>query len=136
MPGFFSIEMAKLVGQQGKVIAVDLQDKMLGHVKRKAAQHGVTGQMELHQCSQDRINLNRKADFILAYYMVHETPSITSFFSEVAGMLKKGGQILVVEPWFHVSKAMFAATVKKGESAGLAVVGFPRGKGGRSVLFG
>jgi hypothetical protein len=92
--------------------------------------------MEFHQCPQDRIDLNRKADFILAYYMVHETPSITNFFSEVASMLKKGGQILVVEPWFHVNKPMFADTLKKAEAAGLAKVDFPKGKGGRSVLLG
>jgi ubiquinone/menaquinone biosynthesis C-methylase UbiE len=134
-PGFFCIEMARLAGPQGTTIAVDLQEKMLGHVKRKAAKNGMTGRMEFHQCEADRIGLNIKADFILAYYMVHETPSIASFFKEIAGMLKKGGQVLVVEPRFHVNKAMFAETLEEGERAGLETVDFPKGKGGRSVLF-
>lgn len=134
-PGFFSIEMAGLVGSQGKVIAVDLQEKMLGHVKRKAAKHGVTGRVEFHQCEADRIGLNLKADFILAFYMVHETSSPLNFFKEAAGMLKPKGQLLVVEPWFHVSRGMFAQTVEQGEKAGLKLVEFPKWKGGRSVLF-
>jgi len=135
-PGFFSIEMAKMVGPQGKVIAVDLQEKMLGHVKRKALKNDMTGRMEFHQCPQDRIGLNVKADFILAYYMVHETPSIASFFKETAAMLKDGGRMLVVEPRMHVNKAMFGETLEEGEKAGLKVDGFPKHKGGRSVLFG
>jgi len=135
-PGFFSIEMAKMVGLQGKVIAVDLQEKMIAHVKRKAAKHGVNNRMDFHQCAADRIGLQRKADFILAYYMVHETPSIENFFKEVSGMLKAEGQILVVEPRFHVNKAMFAETLDEAEKAGLNVVDFPKNKGGRSVLFG
>ena len=127
--------MAKMVGLQGKVIAVDLQEKMLGHVKRKAAKNGMTGRMEFHQCEGHRIGLNIKADFILAYYMVHETPSIANFFKEIATMLKKGGQVLVVEPRFHVNKAMFTETLEEGEKAGLTAVDLPKGKGGRSVLF-
>ena len=134
-PGFFSIEMARMVGPQGKAIAVDLQEKMLGHVKRKAAKYGMTDRMEFHQCEADSIGLNIEADFILAYYMVHETPNIANFFKEIAAMLKNGGQALVVEPRFHVNKAMFAETLEEGERAGLKAVDFPKGKGGRSVLF-
>ena len=134
-PGFFSIEMAEMVGPQGKVMAVDLQEKMLGHVKRKAVKHGMTDRMEFHQCAADRIGLNLKADFILAYYMVHETPSQLNFFNEATEMLEQEGRLLVVEPWFHVSRGMFAQTVEQGEKAGLKVVNIPKGKGGRSVLF-
>ena len=134
-PGFFSIEMAKLVGPQGKVIAVDLQEKMLGHVKRKAAKHGMTERMEFHQCPQDSIGLDCMADFILAYYMIHETPSPLGFLEETRGMLKDGGQLLVVEPKMHVSKSMFEEMLKDAERAGLKTADFPKHKGGRSALF-
>ena len=134
-PGFFSVEMAKQVGKNGRVVAVDLQEKMITHVRRKAAKHGMHDRMEFHQCRADRIGLDLKADFILAYYMVHETPNIEHFFKETAGMLKEGGQLLVVEPWFHVDRTMFAETLEKGKKAGLKSVDFPKRKGGRSVLF-
>ena len=135
-PGFFSIEMAKLVGKNGKVIAVDLQEKMIAHVKRKAARHGMLDRMEFHQCDANAIGLNRKADFILAYYMIHETPSPLHFLEEARGMLKDGGKMLVVEPKMHVSKSIFAQMLQEAEQAGLKAMGFPLKKGGRSVLLG
>jgi ubiquinone/menaquinone biosynthesis C-methylase UbiE len=33
--GFFSIPMAKMVGKNGKVISVDLQEKMISNLERK-----------------------------------------------------------------------------------------------------
>jgi ubiquinone/menaquinone biosynthesis C-methylase UbiE len=33
--------MAKMVGSHGRVIAVDIQEKMLAHVRKKAHRHGV-----------------------------------------------------------------------------------------------
>lgn len=135
-PGFFSIDMAKMVGPKGKVIAVDLQDKMLNHVKRKAAKHGMAGRMEFHQCPSDRIGLHRKVDFILAFYMIHETPSPVYFLEEARGMLKDGGKMLVVEPKMHVSKSIFAQMLQEAEQAGFEAMEFPPKKGGRSVLLG
>ena len=133
-PGFFSIDMAKLVGKKGKVIAVDLQEKMLKHVRKKALKHGMAERMDFHQCESDRIGLNRKADFILAVYIVHETPSPLRFFVEIKGLLKDGGYLLVVEPRMHVNQAMFDQMVADAEKAGLRAIDFPKRKGGRSVL--
>ena len=135
-PGFFSIEMAKLVGKNGKVIVVDLQEKMIAHVKKKAARHGMLDRMEFHQCDANAIGLNRKADFILAYYMIHETPSPLHFLEEARGMLKDGGKMLVVEPKMHVSKRIFAQMLQEAEQGGLKAMDFPPKKGGRSVLLG
>ena len=135
-PGFFSIEMAKLVGKNGKVIAVDLQEKMIAHVKKKADKHAMQDRMEFRQCDANAIGLNRKADFILAYYMVHETPSPLHFMEEARGMLKDGSKMLVVEPKMHVSKSIFAQMLQEAEQAGLKAMDFPPKKGGRSVLLG
>ncbi len=81
------------------------------------------------------IGLNRKADFILAFYMVHETPDSKALFMEVKEMLKENGRLLVVEPKIHVSKKKFEAILNDAQSAGLKAIDFPKGKGGRSVLF-
>lgn len=134
-PGFFSIDMAKMVGENGKVIAVDLQEHMLLKVKRKAMKHGVMERMEFHRCESKFIGLIRKADFILAYYMIHETPDPLGFLIEMKGMLKSSGSLLVVEPKMHVSQRMFEDMLKGAEEAGLKAMDFPEGKGGRSVLF-
>jgi ubiquinone/menaquinone biosynthesis C-methylase UbiE len=133
-PGFFSIDMARLVGPAGQVIVVDLQPDMLNRVKKKALRHGVADRMTYHQCRADGIGLECAADFMLAFYMVHETPDPRSFFEETKSMLKAGGKLLVVEPKMHVSQGVFDAMVEDAARAGLKAVDYPTGKGGRAVL--
>ena len=135
-PGFFTIDMAKRVGPSGRVVAADMQPQMLAHVRKKAARHNVSGRLILHQCAQESVGLQIAADFILCFYMVHETPDIERFFSEIAALLKPDGKILVVEPNFHVTRESFDRMLKKTESTGLETIAFPKGKGGRSVVLG
>jgi len=134
-PGFFSIDMARMVGEKGKVIAVDLQEHMLAKVKRKAEKHGVLERMNFHQCKLNTIGLQQKADFILAYYMVHETPDPRAFLVEIKNMLKNNAKLLVVEPSMHVSQGLFETMLKDAERDGLKAIDFPKGKGGKSVVF-
>ncbi len=134
-PGFFTIDMAKMVGPEGRVIAVDLQPDMLAATLKKAARKGVAKQVAAHQCTADRIGFDEPVDFILAYYMVHETPGPAAFFKEARAMLKEGGRLLVVEPRMHVSKTAFEAMVGVAEKTGLKAVDFPGKKGGYGALF-
>jgi ubiquinone/menaquinone biosynthesis C-methylase UbiE len=135
-PGYFSIDLAKMVGETGKVFAVDLQESMLVKVRKKAARHGVSDRMGFHQCGASCIGLNQKADFILAYYVIHETPDSKACLGELRSMLKAEGKLLIVEPRMHVSQAAFEKMVLDAESTGLKTIDFPKKKGGRSVLFG
>jgi ubiquinone/menaquinone biosynthesis C-methylase UbiE len=134
-PGYFAIDMAKMVGDTGRVIAADLQEHMLVKVKKKAARHGVADRIQFHQCEADKVGLTAAADFILAYYMIHETPDPERFLAELSGMLKAGGKLLAVEPKMHVSKKSFETMLAEAEAVGLKVLDTPKRKGGRSVLF-
>jgi ubiquinone/menaquinone biosynthesis C-methylase UbiE len=135
-PGYFTIAMAGMIGQQGKIIAVDLQEEMLEHVKRKAQAKNFSDRIHFHHCEQDRLGLevNEKADFMLAYYMVHELPNPGAFFQEVRPLLKTGGKFLVVEPKWHVTQAKYEEMLTLAEKAGFRILTFPKKKGGRSVL--
>lgn len=135
-PGYFTIPMAKMIGKQGKIIAVDLQKEMLAKLKKKATAKNVTDRITYHLCEKEHINLNlnQKADFILAYYMVHETPNPDIFFKEAKSLLKTGGKFLIVEPKFHVNKEKFEKMVVLAMQAGFTVLEFPGNKGGWSVL--
>jgi ubiquinone/menaquinone biosynthesis C-methylase UbiE len=135
-PGFFTIEMAKQVGPSGKVIAVDLQPQMLAMVERKAKRHGVSDQVACHSCAADHIGLNAQADFILAFYMLHETPDPRSYLSQVKDLMRPEARLLVVEPKMHVSEQTFRKLVDQAAAVGLAAVDYPTKKGGRSVLLG
>ena len=81
------IDMAKMVGSGGKVIAVDIQAKMLERVRKKARKHGLAERIVYHTADMDHIGLNQTADFILAYYMIHETPDMTKTLQELKNLL-------------------------------------------------
>ena len=134
-PGFFTIDMAEMVGPGGRVIAVDLQPKMLEYVKKKAARHGVADRITTHLCGAEGIGLAQKADFILAYYMIHETPDPKKFLGELKTLLNPDGMMLVVEPKMHVSGNAFRAMLSDAEQIGLKARESLKHKGGRSVLF-
>jgi ubiquinone/menaquinone biosynthesis C-methylase UbiE len=125
-PGFFSVELARMVGESGRVIAADLQEGMLQKLGEKIKGTELEDQITLHKCEEDKIGLADKVDFILAFYVVHEVPEKEKFFTEFAAMLKPNGQVLIVEPPFHVSKKAFEETIEKVMNAGLTEVNRPK----------
>ena len=133
-PGYFTIDMAKIVGNNGKVIAADLQPQMLEKVRKKATKHNVLERLSFHRCELGSIGLSASIDFILAFYMIHETGNPKGFLMEMKQMLKPEGKILIVEPKMHVSAATFEELIRDAENEGLKVLDHPNGKGGRSVL--
>lgn len=133
-PGMFSIAMAEIVGEKGKVISADIQEEMLQILKRKSERAGLESRIFVHKSQQDKIGVREKVDFALAFYMVHEVPNKEGFLREVAATLKPHGKLLVVEPMFHVSKSSFEETVKIAQSAGLKVISWPKVFFSRAVL--
>ena len=57
-PGFFTIAMAKIVGNEGRVIAVDTEAYMLERVRRRAVPESLLSRIHLHQCQPDRIGIH------------------------------------------------------------------------------
>jgi ubiquinone/menaquinone biosynthesis C-methylase UbiE len=134
-PGTFSIAMAKMVGESGKVIAVDLQEEMLQILRKKAAQQGLESRIVTHKSDPDRIGISEKVDFALAFYMVHEVPNAEAFLREIVSVLKPKGKLLVVEPKFHVSATAFEKTIEVARQAGLNPISEPKISFSRSKLF-
>ena len=125
-PGYFTIELAKIVGSKGKVFAVDLQEGMLNKIRDKIK--GAYLEQIIHpiKCGKEKIVMPEKVDFILAFYMVHEVPDKKNFFNELKSFLTEGGMILIVEPPVHVSKKDFAATLNFAQNVGLKAGAGPK----------
>ena len=121
-PGFFSVELAKMVGSSGKVIAADLQEGMLQIVRDKIKGTELENRITLHKCENNKIGLTVNVDFVLAFYVVHEIPDRDKLFSEIETLLKPNGQVLVVEPPFHVSNKAFEDTIQKARAAGFTEI--------------
>ena len=124
-PGFFSVEIADMVGASGKVIAADLQQGMLDKIKNKIKGTEIENIIELHKCEVDRIDISTKVDLVLAFYMVHEVPDQDKFLKEMYSILKPNGTLFIVEPSFHVSKKAFEETVNRAGAIGFSQVKKP-----------
>ncbi len=133
--GFFSIGMAKLVGEDGFVVAADIQAEMLGVLEKRAERAGVAQQIATHRATPNRIGLDRQFDFVLACWMVHETPDMAAFMSEVRSLLKPGARFLVMEPRTHVSGTDFEETITCATLAGLRLIERPHISLSRSAVF-
>ena len=132
--GWFTIPMAKMVGDQGRVVAVDFQQQMLDGLWRRAQRAGMAERIQVHRCERNRLGVNVPADFALAFAMVHEVPDARRLLAEVQACLKPGGKLLLAEPRLHVSAKAFAATVAVAKELGFRTVQEPRIRWCRAVV--
>jgi ubiquinone/menaquinone biosynthesis C-methylase UbiE len=133
-PGFFTVPLARLVGPAGRVFAVDLQQAMLDKVRRKAVKSGIEGRITLHKCGADSLGLKDPLDFALCFWMMHEVPSPDHLLAEIRALVKPGGLLLIAEPFAHVRRKRFDATVACAIKAGFAVVSEPKIRGSYAAL--
>jgi ubiquinone/menaquinone biosynthesis C-methylase UbiE len=135
--GYFTLPLARMVGPRGRVIAVEVQVKMLSALERRARKANLLDRIELRQIGAEGLgveDLFGQVDFAVAIHMVHEVPEQAFFFAEVWKTLKPGGKLLVIEPKGHVSEAKSEQTLTAAENAGFRQEPLPGKVGGRSGL--
>jgi len=123
--GYFSIAMARLVGSGGVVISLDIQQKMLDILGRRAQRAGVGDRIRLHLCDGNDLAVHETVDFALAFWMVHETPDDRSFYEQVFSLLTDYGSLLVAEPKMHVPGPQFDKSISRAHSAGFTTSATP-----------
>jgi len=126
--GFFTVELARRVGPSGRVIAPDIQPKMLKALKRRLARAGLLERVDARLVSRDSLGLDDLAgsvDFTLAFAMVHELAAPDRFFAEVAKASKPGACLLLAEPRGHVKPRLFESELKMASQAGFDLVEQP-----------
>ena len=135
--GFFTIPLARLVGSSGRVIAIDVQEKMIEGLKRRAAKANLLDRIDARVTPAETMgiaDLEGKIDFTLAFAMVHEFPDAARFFAEVARASKQNARVLLAEPRGHVNGKAFAEELAKADAAGLAVAERPAISRSQSAL--
>jgi tRNA A58 N-methylase Trm61 len=135
--GFFTLELARQVGSGGRVIAVDIQPRMIAGLKRRVAKAGLTDRVDARIASDNSLGLADLAgqvDFTLAMAVVHEMPSASQLFSQVAAAMKSGATMLFAEPSGHVKLEAFASALQAAADAGLTVVDRPQVRRSQAAL--
>jgi ubiquinone/menaquinone biosynthesis C-methylase UbiE len=126
--GFFSLPLAKMVGPDGNVVCVDVQDKMLRSLERRAKAAQLADRIIARHCKPYSLCIDEFAgmiDFVLAFAVVHEIPDVSNFFAEIYKTLKPGAVCLVAEPRGHVNVGEFAETLSLAGKNGLIKTGEP-----------
>jgi len=135
--GFFTLELARLVGAAGRVITVDVQPKMLKVLGRRARKAGLQDRIVLRQAEENRMgvdDIHGQVDFVLAFAVVHELPDAAGFFGEMFGALKPDGRMLLSEPSGHVNAKEWQETLRQALASGFQEVQNLDIRRSRSVL--
>ena len=124
--GYFSIGMAKIVGETGRIISVDVQQKMLTILTKRAKKAGVAQRITTFLCGENNIGINDRVDFALAFWMAHETPDELNFLKQLQAILKNSGKLLLAEPKLHVTSKEFNKTLSVAQELGFQLIGSPK----------
>ena len=124
--GYFSIPLARMVGDNGMVIAADVQAPMLAALRKRARKQGLEERIISHICEADSVGIRDPIDFALAFWMMHEVPDQNKLFFEIKLLLKPAAKLMVAEPVIHVTRSMFQETLKRATDAGFAVTENPK----------
>lgn len=135
--GFFTVEIARMVGSTGQVMAIDIQPKMLASLRKRLAKAGLLARVETRLATKDSLgtaDLAGRVDFTLAYAVVHEMPSAGAFFTEAARCSKPGALLLFSEPRGHVKEPAFQEELEYAFQAGFVVTDRLSLRGTHTVL--
>lgn len=118
--GFFTLDLARLASPSGRVIAVDIQPRMLNRLKKRASRAGVLARIDARLAAPGSLRLSDLAgavDFTLAFAVAHEMPDAGQFFSQVAAASKPGSLLFFAEPAGHVTASEFEEELKAAAQA-------------------
>lgn len=95
--GYFTWRLAQRVGPRGKVIAIDIQQKMLDLVAKEVKQHDLHN-VDLVLGGEHDPHLPEKSlDLVLIAYAYHEFSQPEEIMGAVRRSLKPGGRVVLLE---------------------------------------
>jgi SAM-dependent methyltransferase len=95
--GFYTLKLAKLVGERGRVLAVDIQPEMLELLNKRAAEAHVPNVSTLLADAADPHLPPGEVDLVLMVDVYHELSNPPEVLAAVRRSLKPDGHIALVE---------------------------------------
>ena len=135
--GFFTLEIAQKVAASGRVIAIDIQPKMLEQLEQRAEKAKLHQRIETRLATSDSLGMTDLAeavDLVFAYAVVHELPDDRAFFKEAFGVLKLNAVLFIAEPGGHVSEEGFNEELQKARTEGFEIVEMGHSRQGYTAL--
>ena len=105
--GTFTVEMARQVGNSGRVHAVDIQASMIEAARSRVESADVASRVSFHHCGAYSLPLESDSvDVAIAIASLSEMPQPLFALEEVRRVLKPGGRLAVSEEIPHTGYAL------------------------------
>lgn len=121
-PGFFTIPAARIVGDGGTVVALDINPVTVEHVRRKIQQAGVTNATVILTNAAQADLPDRSFDLIFVFGFARAVGGMAAIWPELHRLLKPGGT-LSVEGRLRPPGRLFEAGQRQGRIAQLRKLG-------------
>lgn len=95
--GYFSLPMARMVGAEGRVLAVDIQPEMLAIIERRAREAGAGNVESVLATEQDPRLPSGAVDVVLMVDAYHEFSHPHEVMERVVASLSPRGRVVLVE---------------------------------------
>jgi ubiquinone/menaquinone biosynthesis C-methylase UbiE len=94
-PGFFTVPAAKIVGDGGSVLALDVNPVAVEHVRRKIQQAGVTNAKVIVANAAQTDLADQSFDLIFVFGFARAVGGIAAIWPELHRLLKPGGSLSI-----------------------------------------
>jgi len=96
-PGYFSLRMARAVGEGGTVFAVDVEPKLLAVLRDRIEKAGVKNVTPVLALPADPLLPRRLCDLIFVIDTYHHFPDGPAYLKRLAQSLKPGGKLINID---------------------------------------
>jgi SAM-dependent methyltransferase len=130
--GYYTLDLAASVGDQGVVEIFDIQQEMLDHTIRAARERGLWNVNPTRGDAQELTWEDDSFDAVILVTVLGEIPDQDAALREVARVLKPGGRLIVGELVGDPHMVTLGSLQRRAEAAGL---GFERRVGPKLGYF-
>lgn len=117
-PGIFTVDAAQRVGPEGRLIAVDIQPKMIAQVEKRIQDAGLTN-VETHVADAYHLPLeDASVDRAFLVTVLPEVPDQSRALAELRRVIKVGGLLSITEEFADPDYPFAFETVRRVEAAG------------------
>jgi len=95
--GYFSIPAALIVGEMGKVYAMDISGEMLREVQERASGNNVANIEIVKTMENSLIVADESITYAFICNVLHETENVSNFLEEVKRVLAGEGKVAIIE---------------------------------------
>ena len=120
-PGVFTLEAARRVGPEGRLVAVDIQPEMIAQVEKRAREAGLT-HVETHVADAYHLPLDdASVDRAFLVTVLPEIPDQARALAELRRIIKTGGLLSITEEFTDPDYPFAFETIRRVEAAGFSL---------------